>query len=207
LGWAIWDIEPVSHGPKPKLEVELAVWEIDQVSPPPLRLEAGVLMDSDYGCSALQQPFREAVMGVRAVGVNHIAFEVSDLDQALDWYQRYFELTLRGRHPKMAWIDLGDQFLALTEAAAETPDRGRHVGLVVSDKEALRAALLEGGEEVATEGSLRVRDPSGNQLEIVDYREVQFSKAPAVLRAMGLEDLEKTASAREELRARGIADD
>ncbi len=146
-------------------------------------------------------------MGVRAVGVNHVAFEVSDLDQALAWYERYFELTLRGRHPKMAWIDLGDQFIALTEGASETPDRGRHVGLVVSDKEALRAALLEGGEQVARGGSLRVRDPSGNQLEIVDYREIQFSKAPAVLRAMGLQGLEKTEAAREELRAKGIADD
>ncbi len=146
-------------------------------------------------------------MGVRAVGVNHIAFEVSDLDQALAWYERYFELTLRGRHPKMAWIDLGDQFLALSAGGAQSPDRNRHVGLVVTDKEALRAALLAGGEQVAGEGSLRVRDPSGNQLEIVDYREVQFSKAPAVLRAMGLEGLEKTEAAREELRAKGIADD
>ncbi len=146
-------------------------------------------------------------MGVRAVGVNHIAFEVSDLDQALAWYERYFELTLRGRHPKMAWIDLGDQFLALSEGGSERPDRDRHVGLVVSDKEALRAALLQAGEQVASEGSLRVRDPSGNQLEIVDYREVQFSKAPAVLRAMGLEGLEKTEAAREELRVKGVADD
>jgi len=146
-------------------------------------------------------------MGVRAVGVNHIAFEVSDLDQALAWYERYFELTLRGRHAKMAWIDLGDQFLALSEGNAKAPDGSRHVGLVVSDKEALRIALLQGGEEVAAHGPLRVRDPSGNQLEIVDYREVQFSKTPAVLRAMGLEGLDKTTAAREELRAKGIIDD
>jgi len=146
-------------------------------------------------------------MAVRAVGLNHIALEVANLDEALDWYSRYFEFTLRGRHPRMAWIDLGDQFLALSEGGSEAPDAGRHVGLVVSDKEALRQALLAGGEPVAASGSLRVRDPSGNQLEIVDYRQVQFSKTPAVLRAMGLEGLEKTEQAREELRAKGIADE
>ena len=143
-------------------------------------------------------------MTVRAIGVNHIAFEVHDLDQALEWYGRYFEFELRGRRGGMAWIDLGDQFIALSEGGPETPDRSRHVGLVVDDKEALRAALLAVGEDVARQGSLRMRDPSGNQLEIVDYRDVQFSKAPAVLRAMGLDGLEKNPGAVEELRARGI---
>jgi lactoylglutathione lyase len=122
-------------------------------------------------------------MGVRAIGVNHIAFEVHDLDQTLEWYGRYFEFALRGRSGRMAWIDLGDQFIALTEGGPEV------------------------GQEVPREGSLRVRDPSGNLLEIVDYREVQFSKTPAVLRALGLGGLEKSASAREELRAKGIADE
>ena len=143
-------------------------------------------------------------MTVRAIGVNHIAFEVHDLDQALEWYGRYFEFELRGRRGGMAWIDLGDQFIALSEGGPETPDRSRHVGLVVDDKEALRAALLAVGEDVARQGSLRMRDPSGNQLEIVDYRDVQFSKAPAVLRAMGLDGLEKNPGAVEELRAKGI---
>jgi extradiol dioxygenase family protein len=146
-------------------------------------------------------------MGIRAVGVNHIAFEVHDLDQSLAWYERYFELTLRGRRATMAWIDLGDQFIALSEGGPEVPDRDRHVGLVVEDKEALRAALLEGGEDVSPNGSLRVRDPSGNQLEIVDYRDVQFSKTSGVLRAMGLERLRKSDAAREELRAKGIDPD
>lgn len=145
-------------------------------------------------------------MTVRALGVNHIAFEVEDLDQALDWYGRYFDFELRGRRGGMAWIDLGDQFLALSEGGPHAPDQGRHVGLVVDDKEALRAALLEAGERISRQGSLRVRDPSGNQLEIVDYRDVQFSKTPAVLRAMGAGDLEKHASALAELRAKGIED-
>ena len=143
-------------------------------------------------------------MTVRAIGVNHIAFEVHDLDQALEWYGRYFEFELRGRRGGMAWIDLGDQFIALSEGGPETPDRSRHVGLVVDEKEALRAALLADGEDVARRGSLRMRDPSGNQLEIVDYRDVQFSKAPAVLRAMGLDGLEKNPGAVNELRAKGI---
>jgi lactoylglutathione lyase len=149
-------------------------------------------------------------MAVAAIGVNHIAFEVDDLDQALAWYQRFFAFELRGRRDRMAWIDLGDQFLALSVRSASgsgrAADGDRHVGLVVSDKEALRAELIAAGEAVAASGSLRVRDPSGNQLEIVDYREVQFTKTSAVLRQMGLDGLEKSAAAREELRAKGILD-
>jgi extradiol dioxygenase family protein len=145
-------------------------------------------------------------MAAKAIGVNHIAFEVHDLDETLQWYERYFEFKLRGRRGGMAWIDLGDQFIALSEGGPEVPDRGRHVGLVVSDKEELRAALREAGEQVSRHGSLRVRDPSGNLLEIVDYRDVQFSKTPAVMRAMGLAGLEKSDSAREELHAKGIED-
>ena len=145
-------------------------------------------------------------MAVRALGVNHIAFEVHDLDYTLAWYGRFFVFDLRGRRGKMAWIDLGDQFIALTEGGPEVPDRGRHVGLVVDDKEALRAELIAAGEEVAAQGSLRVRDPSGNLLEIVDYREVQFTKSPEILRAMGAGELVKGEAAREELRAKGFDD-
>ncbi len=144
-------------------------------------------------------------MAVRVIGVNHVAFEVDDLDAALQWYQRFFDFELRGRRGSMAWIDLGDQFLALSEGQVQGPDRARHVGLVVADKEALRAELREAGEDVARSGGLRVRDPSGNQLEIVDYRDVQFSKTPAVLRAMSLDGLTKTESARAELEAKGIS--
>ena len=146
-------------------------------------------------------------MSVRAVGINHVAFEVRDLNEALAWWQRYFSFELRGRRSTMAWIDLGDQFVALAEVP-DSPgagDRGRHVGLVVNDKEALRATLREAGEDVSSSGSLRVRDPSGNVLEIVDYRDIQFTKAPEVLRGMGLNGLEKSAAAREELRGKGLA--
>jgi extradiol dioxygenase family protein len=146
-------------------------------------------------------------MTVRAVGINHIALEVTDLDAALTFYERFFEVRLRGRRRRMAWIDLGDQFIALSVADQVTPDRDRHIGLVVDDKEALRAALADAGFSVAPSGSLRVRDPSGNQLEIVDYREVQFSKTEAVLRGMGISGLEKSEQARAEMRDKGLLDE
>jgi hypothetical protein len=109
----------------------------------------------------------------------------------------------------MAFIDLGDQFVALSQSAGgpADADSARHVGLVVEDKEALRRALREAGEDVRSSGSLRVRDPSGNVIEIVDYREVQFSKADAVLNGMGLGALEKSASARRELADKGLLGD
>ncbi|MFL5859953.1 MAG: VOC family protein [Solirubrobacteraceae bacterium] len=146
-------------------------------------------------------------MSVRAIGINHVAFEVRDLDEALAWWARLFEFELRGRRSSMAFLDLGDQFVALNEVelGSGAGDRARHVGLVVDDKEALRATLRDAGEDVSSSGSLRVRDPSGNMLEIVDYRDVQFSKSDSVLRGMGLAGLEKSSSARGELRAKGLA--
>lgn len=148
-------------------------------------------------------------MSVRAIGINHVAFEVRDLAEALAWWERFFDFELRGRRSTMAWIDLGDQFVALSEVTSPSGagDRGRHVGLVVDDKEALRATLREAGEDVEPSGRLRMRDPSGNVLEIVEYRDIQFSKPEAVLRGMGLGDLDKSASAREELRAKGLLGD
>ncbi|MGH2895881.1 MAG: VOC family protein [Solirubrobacteraceae bacterium] len=145
-------------------------------------------------------------MSVRAIGINHVAFEVRDLDEALEWWARWFAFELRGRQRTMAWIDLGDQFVALSEVSGGSGlgDAARHVGVVVDDKEALRAALREAGESVNASGSLRVRDPSGNLLEIVDYRDVQFSKSGAVLRGMGLDGLEKSPGARDELAAKGL---
>jgi len=147
-------------------------------------------------------------MGVRAIGINHVAFEVRDLDEALDWWGRWFAFELRGRRATMAWLDLGDQFVALSQVEGGLPgDAARHVGLVVDDKEALRAALREAGEDVRRSGSLRVRDPSGNLIEIVDYRDVQFSKSDAVLHGMGLEGLQKSDSARKELAEKGLLGD
>jgi lactoylglutathione lyase len=145
-------------------------------------------------------------MPVRAIGINHVAFEVSDVERTLAWYERWFELTLRGRGRGMAFLDLGDQFIALMQSDADGPhvDRTRHHGIVVDDKERLRAELREAGVEVAASGSLRMLDPDGNQLEIVDYRDVQFSKTDAVLRAMGAGSLRKSEQARRELTEKGM---
>jgi lactoylglutathione lyase len=139
----------------------------------------------------------------RAIGINHVALEVGDVDEALAWYARFLEFELRGKRPTMAWIDLGDQFLALSAGRPRDPDAGRHVGLVVDDKEAVRAALAGAGVDVAPRGGLRFHDPWGNAIEVVDYRDVQFTKAPAILAALA-PGLEKSAAAREELERKGL---
>ncbi|CAN5618034.1 hypothetical protein BH20ACT17_BH20ACT17_13040 [soil metagenome] len=141
----------------------------------------------------------------RAIGINHVALEVGDVDEALAWYARFVDFELRGKRPTMAWIDLGDQFIALSAGRRQGPDEGRHLGLVVDDKEAVRAALADAGVAVAPRGGLRFDDPWGNSIEVVDYREVQFTKAAAVLDAMAPEGLEKTEAARAELARKGLA--
>jgi catechol 2,3-dioxygenase-like lactoylglutathione lyase family enzyme len=142
----------------------------------------------------------------RLVGINHVALEVDDLDEALDWYGQFFEFELRGRHgSSMAFIDIGDQFLALSAGRSQPPDRARHFGLVVDDKESVRAALRDAGLVVRDSGSLDVHDPWGNHLQIVDYRDIQFTKTPEVLRGMDLNGLEKTEAARRELLGKGLA--
>jgi lactoylglutathione lyase len=144
------------------------------------------------------------VTRARAVGINHVALEVGSIDEALDFYGQVFELTLRGRVPGMAFVDLGDQFIALAEHRDRQPDAERHFGLVVDDRESARTALQEAGVAVQPSGKLRFRDPWGNTVEVVDYRDVQFTKAPEVLRGMGL-DLGKHEGARAELRDKGLA--
>ena len=141
----------------------------------------------------------------RLVGINHVALEVGDLDAALDLYGRLFSFELRGRGPGMAFLDLGDQFLAVAEGRRQGPDEGRHFGLVVDDREAVRAAVTEAGLEPSRGRGLRFTDPWGNQFEIVEYADSQFTKADGVLRGMGLEGLEKSDSARAELADKGLA--
>ncbi len=143
----------------------------------------------------------------RAIGINHVALEVGDVDEALAWYGRFLDFELRGRRPTMAWIDLGDQFIALSAGRRQAPDEGRHFGLVVDDKEEVRAALRAAGVDVAPSGGLRFDDPWGNQVEVVDYRHVQFTKAPAVLRALAPEGLQKTDEALAELERKGLGGD
>ncbi len=144
---------------------------------------------------------------VRIVGINHVAIEVGDLDEALAWYRRFFEFELRGRAgAAMAFIDMGDQFIAIAAGRTQPPDQARHFGLVVDDKEAVRAALQGAGVTVQASDSVDFLDPWGNHVQVVDYREIQFTKAPAVLSGMDIGRLEKTADARAELRRKGLAD-
>ncbi len=140
----------------------------------------------------------------RLVGINHVAVEVGDLSEALDFYGRIFDLTLRGRSPGMAFIDMGDQFLALSSGRTQPPDQARHIGLVVDDREAALAAAREAGAEMI--GDNDFRDPWGNHFQVVDYRDVQFTKTPRILDGMGVSGLAKSARALEELRAKGLTD-
>jgi lactoylglutathione lyase len=140
----------------------------------------------------------------RLVGLNHIALEVGDLEEALEFYGGIFELELRGRVPGMAFIDIGDQFIALAEGRTQPPDEGRHFGLVVDDREAARAALHEAAVEILPGRGVDFRDPWGNHVQIVEYADVQFTKAPGVLKGMGLEGLRKCPEALRELLEKGL---
>jgi lactoylglutathione lyase len=140
----------------------------------------------------------------RLVGINHVALEVTDLDEALAFYGRVFEFELRGRIPGMAFLDMGDQFLALSEGRSQPPDSARHFGLVVDDKEATRRALEEAGAELLPGRGLDFRDPWGNHVQVVQYSEIQFSKTDQILDGMGLGGLEKSEQARRELAEKGL---
>jgi catechol 2,3-dioxygenase-like lactoylglutathione lyase family enzyme len=142
----------------------------------------------------------------RLVGINHVALGVGDIEEALAWYGRFFELELRGRiGAQMAFIDMGDQFIALARDPDAHVDRERHFGLVVDDKAAVRHALEGAGVAVTRAPNCSFRDPWGNHVQVVDYREIQFTKTDRVLGGMGL-SLEKTDKALAELREKGLAD-
>ena len=141
----------------------------------------------------------------RAVGLNHIALEVGDIEEALAFYGKLFAFELRGKSRDMAFIDLGDQFLALQKGRTQAADDGRHFGLVVDDKEAVRAALIEAGVRPLPGRFLDFLDPWGNRIEIVGYDNIQFTKAPNVLRGMGLTHLSKNEKAIKELTEKGMA--
>jgi lactoylglutathione lyase len=141
----------------------------------------------------------------KLLGINHVALEVGDIDEALEFYGRIFDFTLRGRSPRMAFIDMGDQFIALAAGSTQEVDAQRHFGLVVDDREAVRAALRNAGVEVSPSRGLDFRDPWGNFVQVVQYSDIQFTKTPEVLRGMGARKLGKSQGALEELRAKGLA--
>ena len=143
----------------------------------------------------------------RLIGINHVALEVGDVDAALDFYGRLFEFELRGRVPGMAFVDMGDQFLALLEGRTQPRDDGRHFGLVVDDLGAVRAALAEEGIEAIETGGgsgFDFYDPWGNRIEVVEYGQIQFERTPGVKRKLGIEDLDKSEAARRQIEERGL---
>ena len=140
----------------------------------------------------------------RTLGINHVVLEVGSIDEALEFYGAIFELELRGRAEGRAFIDMGDQFIQLSENRTQEPDGQRHFGLVVDDREAVRRALAEAGVTLLGK-RLNFHDPWGNRIEIVSYDNIQFTKADHVLRGMGLGDIEKTPDAIAELAEKGMA--
>jgi lactoylglutathione lyase len=140
----------------------------------------------------------------RPIGLNHIALEVGDIEEALAFYGRLFQFELRSKSETMAFIDLGDQFIALQKGRRQEADDGRHFGLVVDDKEAARRALSDAGVPTLGGGFLDFRDPWGNRVEIVGYENIQFTKAENVLRGMGIAHLTKNENAQRELTKKGF---
>ncbi len=141
----------------------------------------------------------------RIVGINHVALEVGNIDEALSFYGRAFEFSLRGRSEKMAFIDMGDQFIALFEGHSQHSDAGRHFGLVVDDKEKVRQQLQNAGVTLLPGRGVEFRDPWGNRVQIVEYANIQFTKHPAVLDGMGCTGLRKSPGALGELAKKGMA--
>ena len=141
----------------------------------------------------------------RLVGINHVALEVGDLEQALAFYGEIFSIRGVDREPGMVFVDIGDQFIALSEGRDAAPDAARHFGLVVDDKELVREALRRAGVPISPGSRLDFSDPWGNHVQVVDYRDIQFTKAPAVLRGMELDSLAKRDAALAELRQKGLA--
>ena len=141
----------------------------------------------------------------RAIGINHVALEVGDIDEALEFYAGFIEFELRGRSEDMAFIDLGDQFMNFSTGRKQAADDERHFGLVVNDRKLVAQALDSMGVSLLPGPFMDFLDPWGNRIEIVDYESIQFTKAPHVLRGMGLDDLQKTDDAITELADKGMA--
>jgi catechol 2,3-dioxygenase-like lactoylglutathione lyase family enzyme len=143
----------------------------------------------------------------RLVGINHVAIEVGDIDEALDWYAQIFDFTLRGKGERNAFIDMGDQFINLTLVPGQAADgeEKRHIGFVVDDRSRIIELAKEAGARFVQGPFLDFLDPWGNRLEIIEYSNIQFSKTPGVMRGMGL-DLDKNDKAKKELADKGMAE-
>ena len=139
----------------------------------------------------------------RLVGINHVAVQVGDLDEMIAFLGKLVDgLELRGRSGGMAFVDLGDQFIAL-ERSSEPVSAG-HYGLVVDDQDEVVRRAREAGARMI--GGHDFLDPWGNHWQVVDYRDIQFTKTDRVLEGMDLAGLGKSERALAELRAKGLAD-
>jgi len=141
----------------------------------------------------------------RALGFNHVAFEVGDIAEAMAFYGELFDFEIQSQSETAAFIYMGDQFVNFSKGRKQAPDDSRHVGFVVDDKEAVRQKLAEMNVEVLPGPFLDFLDPWGNRIEIVGYQNIQFTKAPNVLRGMGIDSLPKTDKALEELANKGMS--
>src|SRR5438270_6945059 len=141
----------------------------------------------------------------RLVGINHIAIEVGDIEQALEFYGKIFDFTLRDKRPGNAFLELGDQFINMMQSADPHEDRRRHFGLVVDNRSSVRERVTAAGGKLLPGQFLDFLDPWGNRVEVVEYANIQFTKAPQVLRGMGLSHLPKNERAMKELTEKGMA--
>ena len=141
----------------------------------------------------------------RLVGMNHVALEVGDIDAALAFWGAIFDIKLRSRGKNAAFIDMGDQFIALMTSDTPHRDEHRHFGLIVDDRSRIRELAVAAGAEILPTGRLDFLDPWGNFIQIIEYGDIQYSKTEGVLRGMGLSDLEKTDAAKQELADKGMA--
>jgi lactoylglutathione lyase len=131
--------------------------------------------------SSSPTPEHVAPRRARPIGINHIAIEVGNLEEALAFYGRILDLRLREHESDEPWIDLGDQVLAVFEGDGRGADAERHFGLVVDDLEAVRAALRREQIDVSGERQLDFHDPWGNRVQISQYGDVRFRKASEYL--------------------------
>jgi lactoylglutathione lyase len=141
----------------------------------------------------------------RLIGINHVAIEVGDIDEALDWYGKIFDFNLRGRSERSAFIDMGDQFINLARVPdyKQTGVERPHIGFVVDDRTSVKKRAEAAGAKMVEGPFLDFLDPWGNRIEVIQYDNIQFTKAPNVMRGMGLR-LDKNASARKELTEKGM---
>ncbi|HBN07848.1 MAG TPA: VOC family protein [Cyanobacteria bacterium UBA8530] len=115
-------------------------------------------------------------MTVKAYGINHVALEVSDAQQAIAFYSDVFGLEMLAGGEGAAWCGLGEhQFLAFFEVPEVSPNRMRHFGIIVRDEEQIeqvRAKVRDKYRLELIEGfRCDFRDPWGNRIQVVDLHD------------------------------------